>query len=180
MAPMVFEWRKRILNDGGLTSSAKLVGLALSTHMDGNGGSCFPGIRTMAKECSYHPDTVTGAIAELEASKYLRVWRQKGRGSAYEARLPGIHNRAGEPDSCGVPPRGWCPSEPDSRAGTNCPTDQDIGRLGREGVGNDFVEIEGANLREAPTEPTQAVAEIQTLLDQLAEAAGPRQNGHRP
>lgn len=49
--PPVVRWRKLMLGPDGPTSpTTRLVLLALATHMDNLGGSCFPSLDLLAKE----------------------------------------------------------------------------------------------------------------------------------
>jgi predicted ArsR family transcriptional regulator len=81
----LIEWRTMILASD-LGSSARLVAFVLSTHMDRNGGSCFPSITTIQREAKLGRSTVCRALDELERSKLLeRARGGRGRPTRYRA-----------------------------------------------------------------------------------------------
>ena len=49
-----------------LGPSARLVAFVLSTHMDRNGGSCFPSITTIQRETGYGARPFAARSTELE------------------------------------------------------------------------------------------------------------------
>jgi hypothetical protein len=79
--PLVGVWRDA-LRDSGLGSTPKLVGLVLSTYLNGNGYG-FPSRRTLAKGASLGVGlrSVDAAIGELERGGFLSVERSRGRSS---------------------------------------------------------------------------------------------------
>src|SRR3954451_12782786 len=64
-------WRVA-LRDSELDSTAKLVGLVLSTYMNGR-GDCWPKKLTIAERTGLSKRAVDGAIQRLEAGDFLRV-----------------------------------------------------------------------------------------------------------
>lgn len=80
-------WRDA-LRDSPLDKSAKLVGLVLSTFLNGK-GRAFPSLETLADGASVSRRTVWAAIARLELHGFLSVTRSRGRQShRYLATLP--------------------------------------------------------------------------------------------
>jgi DNA-binding transcriptional ArsR family regulator len=71
-----------------LPSTARLVALVLSTHMNGAGGSCFPSLTTIARESGLSRSTVCGALAELEGGELVERSRRPGRVTHYRATSP--------------------------------------------------------------------------------------------
>jgi DNA-binding transcriptional MocR family regulator len=93
-------WTLAVRDDFRLRPVAKLVAWTLSSHMDANGGSCFPGIPRLAIETGLCENTVRAAVRELEERQYVAVNRGGGRrrgGSArtneYQALLPANPSR---------------------------------------------------------------------------------------
>jgi len=62
----------------------------LASYMSATGGSCYPGIKTLAAELLSKPQTVAKHIRLLEAGGYVEVHQGGGRGhrTEYYARLP--------------------------------------------------------------------------------------------
>jgi hypothetical protein len=86
-----WRWRLAIRDDGRLSWRAKLVACcSLVAHMNEDGGSCFPKIETVARECAVGRDTVLKALKELETREYLRVKHGGGRRkrNEYSVRFP--------------------------------------------------------------------------------------------
>jgi hypothetical protein len=73
-----FEWL-RALRDSELPSSAKLVALMLSTHMAGDGSSCFPSVPTLAMETSLSERCVQKHVRLLCSTGWLTVHTGGGR-----------------------------------------------------------------------------------------------------
>jgi Helix-turn-helix domain len=97
----LIQWRDA-LTASALSPPARHVGHVLTTHMNRQGGSCFPSTRLLAAETGYAPNTVAAAINELESEGFVRVARGGGRRpNQYQAVLPNVS--AGEtkprPDS---------------------------------------------------------------------------------
>lgn len=95
--PFLILWRTA-LRDSEVGHLAKLVGYTLATHMDGNGGSCFPGLTLVAREASISERSARKAIRELETAGLVRTARGGGRSSGgyyssnrYWAVLPDRH-----------------------------------------------------------------------------------------
>jgi DNA-binding transcriptional regulator GbsR (MarR family) len=83
-------WRDELVASE-VGSSARLVGFILSVHMNGRGGSCFPGIRLLCKETRLSRQTVIAAVRELEAAGLITVKRGAGtRSSEYQAVRPSV------------------------------------------------------------------------------------------
>jgi hypothetical protein len=81
----VIEWRALILASE-LAPSAKLTALALSTHMDRSGGSCFPSLTTIARETGLARRTVCYALDGLQRAGLLeRVRSGRGKPTRYRA-----------------------------------------------------------------------------------------------
>lgn len=70
----LFRWREAI-QKSDLKPVCRLVAYALSMHMNGDCGSCFPSQSTLARETGLSTRAVQMAIAELERRGYLRVER---------------------------------------------------------------------------------------------------------
>jgi hypothetical protein len=84
----VIEWRRLILASE-LRPSARLIAFALSTHMDSDGGSCFPSLTRLQRETGLSRSGVILALAELErASLIERVRGGRGRPTRYRATSP--------------------------------------------------------------------------------------------
>ena len=66
--------------------NARFVALVLSTHMDRNGGSCFPSITTIQRESGLGRSTVCRALDELERTGFVKRLRGgRGRPTHYIA-----------------------------------------------------------------------------------------------
>jgi hypothetical protein len=74
----------------GWTPMTVAVAGRLASYMSATGGSCFPGIVTLANELLSKPLTVAKHIRKLEAAGYVEVHKGGGRGrrTEYYARLP--------------------------------------------------------------------------------------------
>jgi hypothetical protein len=84
----LIEWRATLLASP-VGSSARLVGLVLSTHMDASGGSCWPSIRLLREETRLSRNTIVDAVRDLEAAGLLVVERGSGtRSNRYRALIP--------------------------------------------------------------------------------------------
>jgi DNA-binding transcriptional MocR family regulator len=85
-ASPVIRWRSLIVASDNLTSNARLVAFVLSTHMDRNGGSCFPSITTLQREAGVARSTVCRALNQLEREGLLeRARGGRGRPTRYRA-----------------------------------------------------------------------------------------------
>ena len=73
------DWRSSVV-ESNLSSSARLVGLVLTTFMNRN-GLCFPSKDTIAAGCDFSRRTVDKAVNELESAGYLEVSHSRGRSS---------------------------------------------------------------------------------------------------
>jgi DNA-binding FadR family transcriptional regulator len=86
-------WRTQILASdvAAVPASARLVALVLSTHMDRNGGSCFPSVTTIAREAGLGRSTVFRALEALERADYVeRLRGGRGRPNRYRATSPTV------------------------------------------------------------------------------------------
>jgi hypothetical protein len=82
-------WRDA-LRDSPLDSTAKLVGLVLSTYFNAR-GSAYPGRAALARGASVCDRTIDHALRRLEATGFLHVERTNGgnnRTNGYQALLP--------------------------------------------------------------------------------------------
>lgn len=74
-----------------LSPTELLVGFVLSTHMDRNGGSCWPSTKTLAHEAHASRRHVQRALRRLEALELLEVTATKGgRGNPNRYRIKGV------------------------------------------------------------------------------------------
>ena len=81
-------WR-RMLFESELGSSARLVALALSTHMDRDGGSCFPSLTLQQRETRLARSTVCTALDEIERARLvMRTRGGRGRPTRYRPTSP--------------------------------------------------------------------------------------------
>jgi hypothetical protein len=71
----LLDWRTEI-RASDLPSTARLVALVLSMYMDGNGGSCFPSLTTIAEGTGLGRSTVIRALAERKRAHFIQ--RVKG------------------------------------------------------------------------------------------------------
>jgi hypothetical protein len=88
-APLA-EWRNALRDAEELDRTALLVGLVISTYMDGN-GRAYPSKATIASGCRLGSGrrAVDGAVDRLEKAGYLSIERSKGRRSfIYTATVP--------------------------------------------------------------------------------------------
>ena len=77
---LVYKWQRALLCDSELNSTAKLVGLVLSTYADGQtGDSIYPARATIARACGFDVRTVDHAIERLEIAGWVTVTRTGGR-----------------------------------------------------------------------------------------------------
>ena len=87
-SPLI-EWRKLIVAAERLPASARLVALVLSTHMDRNGGSCFPSLTRLQGESGLARSTVCLALDRLDREGLIsRVRGGRGRPTRYLATSP--------------------------------------------------------------------------------------------
>jgi len=93
LSNVVYRWR-RALCDSELSSSARLVGWAMSMDMQADGGGARPGGTRLAKFSGLSVRTVRSALSELTSTGYLLVTEQGGtrpgerKASAYQAAFP--------------------------------------------------------------------------------------------
>ncbi len=84
----VIVWRDA-LRDSRLNSTAKLVGLVLSTHMTAGGDGAYPSQDTLARETSLEKRAIYRATRRLEEAGFIAVTWSRGRAShRYRATLP--------------------------------------------------------------------------------------------
>jgi hypothetical protein len=85
VSPLVV-WRNSVRDSEQLGWTARLVAFVLSTHMDADGGSCFPSITTLTRETHLARRTVCYALDELERERFIeRVRQGRGRPTRYRA-----------------------------------------------------------------------------------------------
>lgn len=91
----LFRWRKAFCSEVGPPSTARLVLLTLSLHMDMYGGQCFPSTRTLAKETGLTRRAVENNIKKAIELGWLkkqqrgldgRAWRR----CEYTALIPSV------------------------------------------------------------------------------------------
>src|SRR5215831_10131731 len=70
-------WQRQIMADPNLTSGTKLVGVAISWHLNRNSRVAWPGINKLARVTNTSRDTVKRAIKQLEKAGHLRVERAR-------------------------------------------------------------------------------------------------------
>ena len=87
--PFVLVWRKLVVG-APLPWWAKWVAVALSLHMDGDGGSCWPSVSTLAAETGLSRATVFRALAVLADDPEKDGKRKPGE-AAFIVRRPGGH-----------------------------------------------------------------------------------------
>jgi hypothetical protein len=73
-------WQRQIIADLKLTSGTKLVGIAISWHLNRNSRLAWPGINTLARLTSTSRDTVKRAIKQLEKGGHVGVDRSRVAG----------------------------------------------------------------------------------------------------
>jgi hypothetical protein len=66
----VVQWRGLVVGSD-VGKSARLVAFVLPTHMDRNGGSCFPSLTTISRESGLARSTVCIALTELASAKLV-------------------------------------------------------------------------------------------------------------
>jgi DNA-binding transcriptional MocR family regulator len=85
---LVVQWRTLVVTSE-VGAMPRAVAHVLSTHMDRNGGSCFPSLTTIARESGLARSTVCKALNELEVAKLIQ--RDRGgpkRSTRYLATSP--------------------------------------------------------------------------------------------
>lgn len=91
---LTIRWRRAILTPRLKASpSVKLVALALSVHMDPDGGNCFPSQALLAAETGLSVRSVMRSLAWLKKNRLLKVSsgaRSKGKGWRYHIYFPTI------------------------------------------------------------------------------------------
>lgn len=103
--PSVVKWRKAVLGpDGPPSPTTRAVLLVLSTHMDEQGGSCFPSADLLAKETRLSKRAVVKhiqfAIAEGWIERTLAMGHGKGwKRAEYQATVPMFGGDARSPRS---------------------------------------------------------------------------------
>lgn len=101
--PTVVRWRKAVMGpDGPESPTTRLVLLALGSHMNEQGGSCFPSQELLAKETGLSERTVQvhlefadleGWIEIRKAQGYAQGWRR----NEYQATIPTFGDNRGAP-----------------------------------------------------------------------------------
>ena len=82
-ASPVFAWRNAVLADAALSPMGRLVALVLSVHMNGERGSCFPGIRLLMTQTALKRTAVYDHVSELKRAGWLGAEQQPGRGGPH-------------------------------------------------------------------------------------------------
>lgn len=77
--PFVLTWRSAVLNSS-LTSTSKLVHLALAEYADAEGRRCWPAMESIARLCSLNERTVRRS---LEGSEWIARTPESGTGQAW-------------------------------------------------------------------------------------------------
>lgn len=90
----LFDWRKAMLSDMGPAPTTRLVLMVISTHMNGDGASCFPSITTLAAETGLSRRVVIEHIAKAAEDGWIRkapkgLSGQAWRRHEYAASIPG-------------------------------------------------------------------------------------------
>jgi hypothetical protein len=91
---IMISWTRAILSRHGPPDSlTRFVALAIGTHMNGDGTSCFPSIKTLAAETQLSHVTVGRRLTDLERGGWLERWQEQGHGQRwrlghYEATFP--------------------------------------------------------------------------------------------
>jgi hypothetical protein len=90
----LFTWRNKLLSENGPESSTtRYVMLALSTHMDLDGGSCYPSVRRLAIETAISRRAIMEHIGIAVENGWIerksRILKDKGwKRNAYQAVIP--------------------------------------------------------------------------------------------
>jgi Helix-turn-helix domain len=105
---LLFRWQ-RSLRDSDLPPVTRHVALALSTYMNIEGGSAFPGARNLAHDTGLHERTVRRGLNELVEGEWLAVVERGGlpgeerRANRYQAVIPNPWRQATGGVRPGVP-----------------------------------------------------------------------------
>jgi DNA-binding MarR family transcriptional regulator len=84
----LFTWRSAVASSD-LPMAVKCVAFALSLHMNERGGSCFPAVKTLAKEASCGTRTVQRSVRALVRDGWLAMEAGGGnRSNIYHALTP--------------------------------------------------------------------------------------------
>lgn len=89
-AGLLYRWRMAVQRSD-LHATSRNVAWTLSTHMNREGGSCWPSINRVARESGLSRRTVQRHVVLLEVEGWLRVERSKGGQNAthrYQATFP--------------------------------------------------------------------------------------------
>jgi Helix-turn-helix domain len=120
--PVLFRWQ-RCLRDSDLSPSARHVALALSTYMNIDGGSAFPGAKNLAHDTGKSVNRVRKHLAQLVAHGWLIVVEhgglpgEKRRANRYQAAFPDPRTRTSTPT----------PNDTRAVSGGGTPTPNDTG-----------------------------------------------------
>jgi hypothetical protein len=115
--PRLLKWRDEII-ESDLSSSEKLVLLALSVRMDIHGASCFPSMATVARYVSMTERGARGIVRRVERAGWLRVDQSRGRfRNSYVAQFPGEPGTA-VPDRSTDEPGTTAPGNPERQDAT--------------------------------------------------------------
>lgn len=78
-------WVKQVLASD-ISPTAKVIGVAISIHMNGDSREAWPSHSTLAEMCSVAPRTSERAVKELEKAGLLHVSRKANCSNRYEMR----------------------------------------------------------------------------------------------
>ena len=93
----LFSWREAIISTHGPGAITRHVLLTLSLHMDGNGDSCFPSVRTLAAETALSRRTICTHLKKAEKNGWIKKMIQglSGKGWKRHGYLPEIPGKVG-------------------------------------------------------------------------------------
>lgn len=103
--PPIVKWRKAVLGpDGPQSGTTRFVLLALGSHMNEQGGSCFPSTELLAKETRLSKRVVMRHIQFAVAEGWLERTEEMGYGKGwaradYQATIPSFGGDAKSPRS---------------------------------------------------------------------------------
>jgi len=161
------DWRNAI-RDCGLDSTAKLVGLCLSTRMrrqkETGLYSCWPGKETMANDCSLSDRAVDAAVKRLEGGELLHVKRTKGgneQTNTYTALLPRGNEVPGSDEPTG-----------NGRSANGEPDDANGERRSQESIESDKQGFSSPDVdnEQTPEERERLVAQMRTFTDGIGRS----------
>jgi hypothetical protein len=106
-------WVKQVLASE-ISPTAKVIGVAISIHMNGEYRQAWPSHSTLAKMCSVGRRTSERAVQELEKAGLLNVSRMANRSNRYEMRrVPTGETLGTDEDDARVPTAVTLPPDED-------------------------------------------------------------------